>query len=188
VFDQGAIVTRRAGNSLGWRIRRFRSIVARMHEQPPVARALSALGLPFRIFQHVGPVASLEQAAAERGEAVGQVVRSIVFRLGAGNFVMVLMAGPGQISWPALRGYLGQSRVSMASQDEVLAVTGYRVGAVSPLGLPQPLRILADESVFLPDEISIGSGERGIAVILRSADLRKALPELEVGRFEEQPR
>jgi prolyl-tRNA editing enzyme YbaK/EbsC (Cys-tRNA(Pro) deacylase) len=111
------------------------------------------------------------------------VVRSILFRVGEGHFVMGLMAGPAQISWAILRKTLGQSRVTMASEEEVLTVTGYRIGAVSPLGLPTPLRILADESVFLPETISIGSGERGLAIILRSADLRKALPNMEIGQF-----
>lgn len=164
-----------------------------MIEPPPAAKALSALGLPFTVFRHKWSVSSLEQAASERGESIDQVVRSILFRLGEGNFVMVLMAGPAQISWAALRTHLGKSRISMASEEEVLAVTGYRVGAVSPLGLPHqhetdgtaptPIRILADESVFLPEEVSIGSGERGVAVMLRSADLRRALGEVEVGAF-----
>ncbi len=151
-----------------------------MLEPPPVSKALSALGLPHSVFRHSGPVSSLEQAARERGQLPEQVIRSIVFRLGAGDFVMALMAGPAQISWSVLRSYLGQSRVSMATEAEVLAVTGYRPGAVSPFGLPAPLRILADESVFAPKEISIGSGERGVAVILKSADLRKGL-----GKYEE---
>jgi Cys-tRNA(Pro)/Cys-tRNA(Cys) deacylase len=154
-----------------------------MIDQPPVAIALTALGLPHSVFRHPGPVSSLEQAAGERGESPGQVIRSILFRVGEGNFVMVLMAGPAQISWPALRNHLGQSRLTMASEAEVLEATGYRTGAVSPLGLPQPMRILADESVFIPEEISIGSGERGTAVILRSADLRQALANVEVGQF-----
>ena len=150
-----------------------------MTEQTPVSKALSALGLPHTLFRHPGPVASLEQAARERGQLPGQVIRSLVFRLGAGDFVMVLMAGPAQVPWPALRSYLGQSRVSMATEAEVLAATGYRLGAVSPFGLPAPLRILADENVFAPEEISIGSGERGVTVILKSADLRRALGEFE---------
>ena len=154
-----------------------------MSDMPPVARALSNLGIPYRIFHHAGPVDSLEQAARERGQSTEQVVRSILFRLGEGNFAMVLMAGPHQISWPALRAYLGQSRLTMASEDEVLTVTGYRVGAVSPLGLPGPTRILADESVFAPDEISIGSGQRGVTIILKSTDLQKSIQNLEIGQF-----
>jgi Cys-tRNA(Pro)/Cys-tRNA(Cys) deacylase len=145
--------------------------------------ALSALGLPHSLFRHPGPVNSLEQAARERGQNPEQVIRSIVFRIGAGEFVMVLMAGPAQVSWPALRSYLGQSRLTMATEEEVLAVTGYRPGAVSPFGLPAPLRILADENVFTPLEISIGSGERGTTIIMKSADLRTGLRNIEVGQF-----
>jgi prolyl-tRNA editing enzyme YbaK/EbsC (Cys-tRNA(Pro) deacylase) len=68
----------------------------------------------------------------------------------------------------------------MASEDEVLAVTGYRIGTVSPFGLPHPLRILIDESVLKEDEISIGSGMRGVTVIMKSADLRRALNDAEI--------
>jgi Cys-tRNA(Pro) deacylase len=147
--------------------------------------ALVELGLPHTVFRHTEAVSSLEQAASQRNQDPGQVVRSILFRLGEGSFVMVLVAGPAQVSWPTLRKTLGQSRLTMASEDEVLSTTGYRIGAVSPVGLPGPMRILADESVFLHDEISIGSGERGVAIILRSIDLQKALPNLEIGQFAE---
>ncbi len=154
-----------------------------MMSQPPASIALTALGLPHRVFRHVRPVISLEQAAHERGQVPGQVVRSILFRVAEGVFVMVLAAGPAQVSWSALRKYLGQSRLTLASETEVLSVTGYRVGAVSPLGLPAPLRILADEAVFAPEEISLGSGERNVSIIMKSADLRRALNEIEIGRF-----
>lgn len=152
-------------------------------DKPPVSRALEALGIPHRIFRHTGPVTSLEQAASERGQTPGQVVRSILFRVGEDSFVMVLVAGPAQVSWPRLRAHLGQSRLTLASEAEVLQVTGYKVGAVSPLGLPRPIRILVDESVFGVEEISIGSGERNVTIILRTEELRKALKEAETGPF-----
>ena len=151
-----------------------------MENATPVTRALDALDVPYRFFRHPGQVHSLEQAAAERGQRPEQVVRSIVFRLAQDEFVMALMAGPNQISWPALRAYLGQSRLTMATPEEVLAVTGYQTGSVSPLGLPHPMRVLVDESVLENDEISIGSGVRNTTVILRSADLLKALGDVEV--------
>ena len=68
----------------------------------------------------------------------------------------------------------------MASEDEVLAVTGYRIGTVSPFGLPRPLKILIDESVLKEDEISIGSGMRNTGVIMKSTDLRRALSDAEI--------
>ncbi len=150
---------------------------------PPVSRALTALNIPHTVFRHPGVVSSLEQAASERNQVPGQVIRSIVFRIGEGSFIMVLVAGPAQVAWPVLRKYLGQSRISMASEEEVLASTGYRIGTVSPIGLPAPMRILADQSIFLHDEISLGSGERNTGVILRSADLKRVLGEIEIGEF-----
>jgi Cys-tRNA(Pro)/Cys-tRNA(Cys) deacylase len=149
----------------------------------PVTRALEAKKTTFRVFKHAGPVKSLEQAAEERGQKPEQVVRSIVFRLEEGEYVMVLIAGPSQIAWPSLRHYLGRSRISMASPEEVLEATGYRTGAVSPFGLPKPMRILVDERLLEQEEVSIGSGERGVTVILGVADLKEALGEFEVGDF-----
>jgi Cys-tRNA(Pro)/Cys-tRNA(Cys) deacylase len=141
----------------------------------PVTQALDELGISYRFFQHPGPVHSLEQAAQERGQRPEQVIRSIVFRLNPGEYLMVLVAGPQQISWPALRKQLGMSRLTMASREEVLSTTGYETGAVSPFGLPEPMRLLADESIFQEAEVSIGSGVRGTTVILTQAALQEAL-------------
>ncbi len=168
----------------------------------PVTAALDALGIPYRLFRHAGKVESLEQAAAERGQKPSQVVRSILFRLGdcelpgqdpketapdlpaesrGDCFLMVLAAGPQQISWPALRRLTGQRRLTMASPEEVLAVTGYPIGAVSPLGLPVRLAaVYIDESLCAEQEVSLGSGVRGQAVILRTDDLLRALPGAEI--------
>jgi thiosulfate/3-mercaptopyruvate sulfurtransferase len=149
----------------------------------PVTRALDTCRLPYRLFHHPGPVNSLAQAALERNQQPEQVVRSIVFRMSEDQFVMVLMAGPAQISWPRLRATLGVSRLSMASEVEVLEATGYPLGAVSPFGLPGPMRILVDRNALKPEFISLGSGLRGVAIMMRSRDLLKGLGEVEVGDF-----
>ena len=128
----------------------------------------------------MGEVISLEQAARERGQRVGQVVRSIVFRVGEGDFVMVLAAGPAHISWKGMRQHLGQSRMTMATPEEVLGATSYPIGAVSPFGLPRLLRILIDQSVLKEDVVSLGCGVRNMAVLLSTVDLRRALPHAEL--------
>ena len=147
---------------------------------------LESKSIPFRLFRHAGRVESLEQAAAERGQAPAQVVRSLVFRLGEGQFCLVLMAGPAQVSWPALRRYLGQNRLSLASPEEVKAATGCVPGTVAPFGHPGPLRTLVDRSVLAQAELSLGSGERGLAIILTTADLRRALGQFEEGDWQEE--
>jgi len=147
---------------------------------PPVSQALTDMGIPHRVFRHPGPVKSLEQAAEERGQLPEQIIRSILFRLSADEFVMALMAGPQQIDWKALRHYLGEKRLTMASEEEVRRVTGYERGAVAPFGLPQPMRILADESIYAYEEMSLGSGERSVTIILHRDDLRRALGDVEM--------
>ncbi len=151
-----------------------------MNEKPPASLALEKLGIPHKVYHHTGQVTSLEQAAQERGQRSAQVVRSILFRLGEGEFVMALVGGPAQISWKRLRQHFGQSRLTMATEQEVLAVTGYRVGTVSPFGLPAPLKILIDPNVLKEEEISIGSGERSVGILMNTVDLRRVLKDAEV--------
>ncbi|MBL8103425.1 MAG: YbaK/EbsC family protein [Anaerolineales bacterium] len=149
-------------------------------ETPPVSIALETLGVSHKIFRHEIPVTSFEQAARDRGQRPAQVVRSILFRIAEDEFIMALVAGPDQISWKALRKHLGRSRVSMASEEEVLAVTGYRIGTVGPFGLPRPLKVLIEAGVMKEEEVSIGSGMRNTAVILKSDDLYQALKDAEI--------
>jgi len=151
----------------------------------PATRSLDESGIPFRLFQHPGAIHSLEQAAQERGQEPGQVVRSLLFRLDEGDFLMVLMAGPTQVSWPALRRYLGVRRLTTADAEEVLAVTGYRPGTVSPFGLKQPVRTLVDQSVLVFPEVSLGSGRPGLAILMDPQDLMRALVDAEIGQFGE---
>ena len=93
---------------------------------------------------------------------------------------MVLMAGPDQVDWKKLRQLVKRSRIRMATEEEVLDVTGYRIGTVSPFGLKNQIRVVIDASVFKEEEISIGSGVRNTAIIMKSEDVRKALGDVEI--------
>ncbi|NPA27200.1 MAG: YbaK/EbsC family protein [Chloroflexi bacterium] len=150
----------------------------------PLLEELRTSGVPFRLFVHPEPPKDLARAARERGQALHQVVRSILFRDADHRFILLLLPGGYRADWATLRRYLGQRRLTLATPQEVKEVTGYPIGAVGPLGLRQPVRLLVDERVLEPEEISMGSGLRGVAVILRSQDLRKLLEgRAEWGRF-----
>jgi Cys-tRNA(Pro) deacylase len=137
----------------------------------PVTQVLDAAGVEFTLHVHDHPVRSLEQAAAERGLRPEQIVRTLVFRLEGETFLLVLAPGPQKVSWRSLRRLLGVTRITTASRQEVLRVTGYPPGAVSPLGLATPLRILADRRLRLLPRISIGAGIPNAGVELRTEDL-----------------
>lgn len=151
-----------------------------MDNKPPASIALDQFGIPHRIFRHETPVTSFEEAASARNQRPEQIVRSILFQIKPGEFVMALMAGPDQINWKKLRQLVKRSRVRMATQDEVLEVTGYRVGTVSPFGIKNQIRIMIDTSVFREEEISIGSGVRNTAILMKSEDISKALGDVEI--------
>jgi len=148
--------------------------------KPPASLALDALGIEHRVFLHEKPVSSFEEAAAHRNQRPGQIVRSILFQIRLDEYLMVLVAGPDQIDWKKLRQFVKRSRIRMATEEEVLEVTGYRIGTVSPFGLKNQARVLIDASVLKEEEVSVGSGVRNMAIIMKSVDLRKALAESEV--------
>lgn len=149
-------------------------------ETPPVSLVLEKLNIPHRVFRHETPVDSFEKAASDRGQRPSQIVRTILFRVTEEDFVLVLVAGPGQISWKLLRKILGKSRITMATEEEVLAVTGYRIGTVGPFGLAKPVRVMVEAGVLQEEELSIGSGMRDTAIIIKSNDLMKGLGDVEV--------
>src|SRR5574339_75317 len=135
-------------------------------DKPPASTALEQLNIPHQVFVHEKPVMSFEQAASDRNQRPEQIVRSILFQIRPEEFLMVLMAGRDQVDWRKLRQLVKRSRVRMATEEEVLEVTGYRVGTVSPFGIRTPVKILIDESVLREEEISLGSGTRQMAIIM----------------------
>lgn len=151
-----------------------------MDIKPPASLALDSMGIEHRLFLHERPVTSFEQAASDRNQRPEQIVRSILFQVRPEEFVMVLMAGRDQIDWKKLRQIVKRSRVRMATDEEVLQVTGYRVGTVSPFGLKNQVRLMIDASVLKEEQVSLGSGVRNTAIIMKSEDVRRALKDAEV--------
>jgi Cys-tRNA(Pro) deacylase len=150
----------------------------------PVTQALDKLGIPFRLHIHEKPLRSLEQAARERGLKPSQIVRTLLFRCEGQSYVLVLMAGSKKVNWTKLRRHLEVSRITTATAEQVLKITGYKPGAVSPFGLLAPMRILADQSITEHEEISLGAGIPNAGILMQRDDLLRTL-ELEMGDFGE---
>ena len=140
-----------------------------------VTRRLSELGFEHSLHIHDKPLRSLEQAAVERGLQNGQIVRSLLFRLAEKSHILVLVAGPGKVSWTKLRKAVGVRRLTTTDDNEVFEITGFSPGAVSPIGLKHPLRILIDRGLEDQEILSIGAGIRNAGVILRKDDLLGAI-------------
>src|SRR5512138_1895737 len=112
----------------------------------PALAALAESGLEHRVIRH-GAVDSLAGAAAARGVAVPDVVKTLVVRRGEDDFLFVLVPGDRAISWPKLRRLLGVSRLSMPDAEVARQATGYERGTITPFGSARPWPVIADERV-----------------------------------------
>lgn len=115
--------------------------------------------------------ASVEQSAGLQGIAVEQLIRSIVIRRGADDYVFVLVPGGRQIDWPKLRAHFGVKRMSLPDESEAKAATGYERGAITPFGSARPWPVVADAAILVHETVAIGGGGRGVNLHLAPADL-----------------
>jgi prolyl-tRNA editing enzyme YbaK/EbsC (Cys-tRNA(Pro) deacylase) len=129
------------------------------------------------------PIRNLEELLSAQGLDPQSVVRSVVFKGENSGFCLLAVAGGGRADWALLRSHLNERKCRMAEYDEVPEATGYVVGAVPPIALPEGLRVLVDSSVSRYETVVIGSGVLGYALALRSADLLQLLSSKPQGSF-----
>jgi Cys-tRNA(Pro)/Cys-tRNA(Cys) deacylase len=139
----------------------------------PALEAAEASGLEHRVIRH-GPVANLAEAARLRAVTPAGVVKTLVVRRAADDYVFVLVPGDRAISWPKLRKLLGVSRLSMPSAEVARQATGYERGTITPFGATTAWPVVADERVR-GHEITLGAGEHGVALAVQADDALRAL-------------
>lgn len=120
------------------------------------------------------PTTTAARAAELLGVPVTEIVKSLVF-LVDGAPTLVLVPGDASVDTGALAAAHGARRAALASGEDVLQATGYRVGAVPPCGLASDLPIVADPGAFSPPVIYCGGGATATMLKIRSADLRRLL-------------
>jgi prolyl-tRNA editing enzyme YbaK/EbsC (Cys-tRNA(Pro) deacylase) len=129
----------------------------------PVERVRTALadaGLdPNHVHELPADTSTAEAAARAVGAPLGSIVKSLIF-LADGAPLLVLVAGDQRADIKCLRAELGLSkkRLRIARPDEVLALTGFEVGGVPPVGHSEPLRTLIDGTLSRFDVVWAAAG------------------------------
>jgi Cys-tRNA(Pro)/Cys-tRNA(Cys) deacylase len=113
--------------------------------QSAVTDLLEQKSIQFQVIQiplseNKKPIRSLEELLSGQGLQSHSVVRSIVFKGENSGFSLLVVAGSGRADWATLRKHLNERKCRMAEYDEVPEVTGYVVGAVPPIALPEDLQ------------------------------------------------
>lgn len=145
-----------------------------MDVDTPAVGAARQAGLTFEVVR-TSPPSSAEESAALQGIELGQLLRTIVVRRAADDYVFVLVPGGRQIDWPKLRAHLGTSRLSLPDQDQAREATGYERGAITPFGSAGRWPVIADRSVLEQPRVAIGGGARGVNLHLAPTELTRAL-------------
>jgi prolyl-tRNA editing enzyme YbaK/EbsC (Cys-tRNA(Pro) deacylase) len=78
-----------------------------------------------------------------------------------------------------VRKRLGARKVSFASMDTAVSLSGMEYGGITPVGLPADWPILVDTNVVDQSRVIIGSGIRG-SKLLAATPVLAALPNAEV--------
>ena len=136
----------------------------------PAIAVLEAAGVPFRVVRT--EIAHSAQESAElQGVPLASLLRSILVRRAADDYLFVLVPGGRRFDWPKLREHLGTKRMTLPDADEARAETGYERGAITPFGARRAWPVILDASAVSLDVIAIGGGARGVNVHLAPADL-----------------
>jgi len=139
----------------------------------PATRALAGAGVEHQVVV-TQPATSAAESAEFQGVALHQLLRTIVVRRGADDYLFVLVPGGRRFDWPKLREHLGVSRLSLPDADEAREVTGYERGAITPFGAARRWPVIADASITTLDRVAIGGGQRGVNIHLTPAELVRA--------------
>lgn len=113
-----------------------------------VQDAARAAGLDIAVTEMAASTRTAEDAAAACGCAVGQIVKSLVFRgAESGKPYLMLVSGPNRLNEKAVGEFVGEALVR-PDAAYVREVTGFAIGGVPPLGHASPMQVFLDEDLL----------------------------------------
>lgn len=139
-----------------------------------VVRMLEEKGIEYKMTEH-DAVYTSEEAAKVRGVDLKQGVKAMVLKTKEGGFIMVLLPADQRVDMKRIAKLEGTWKVRFASPDEVLELTGCRVGAVPPFGHKTRLKTYLDNRVLENERIDFNCGEHTRSIEMAGKDLIKVL-------------
>ncbi len=123
-----------------------------MTDLPPssqkVAEAARRLALPIEIVVMPSSTRTAEEAAAACGCAVGQIVKSLVFRGAAsGRPLLLLVSGANRVDEKTAATAIGED-LSRPDAAFVRETTGFAIGGIPPFGHASPLATFMDRDLL----------------------------------------
>jgi Cys-tRNA(Pro) deacylase len=136
-----------------------------------VQATLRTLGYTGQIQEHEVSTRTAVEAAQAAGCQVGQIVKSLVFRLEPpGEAVLVLVSGSNRVHEKRLGRLLGGT-LARADADDVHEVSGFAIGGVPPVGHRTALKTFIDEDLLQYDTVWAAAGTPNAVFEITPSDL-----------------
>ena len=138
-----------------------------------VQEALDQSGLSLEVVELPQSTRTAQEAADAVGCQLGQIVKSLVFR-GSDSETpyLVLVSGPNRADLERVSQLVGEP-IQMGDADFVREVTGFSIGGVAPVGMPEPIQTLIDRDLLQYDTIWAAAGTPRSVFSLSPDDLRQ---------------
>ncbi|CAH0153922.1 Cys-tRNA(Pro)/Cys-tRNA(Cys) deacylase YbaK [Arthrobacter sp. Bi26] len=137
-----------------------------------VKRALTALGAKDTVTVFDSKVPTAAAAAAALGCDVAAITNSLVLDLG-GAPLLILASGAAKVDVHKVAEQLGSGKIRRASPEFVLEHTGQEVGGLAPVGHPEKIRTLLDESLSVHRVLWAGAGDHNSMFSIGYEDLQR---------------
>ena len=142
------------------------------------ARFLDNLKIDYEIREYEVSESDLsaETVAKKVGMSPAEVYKTLVVRGDKSGVIFAVISAESELNLKILAIASGNKNVEMVPLMEVLPLTGYVRGGVSPLGSKKAFKVFIDEAIVDGSfsKISISAGVRGAQLILAPHDLIRA--------------
>lgn len=137
-----------------------------------VVRAAIEAGVKIEPVSFENETRTSKDAAREVGCEVAEIVKSLVFKVSAGDeMVLLLLSGADRVDLDKAAAALGVAGLERADADAAKGATGYSIGATPPFGHAGPLRIVLDDRILGFDLVWAAGGRTDTVFQISSSEL-----------------
>lgn len=141
------------------------------------ARMLDKMKIPYELLTYTVDEENLgaEHVAEELNIPIENAYKTLVLRGETTGVLVACVPGHKEIHLKKLASLSKNKKVEMVPLKDILGLTGYIRGGVSPLGMKKVYPTFVDESVLHKDKIIVSAGQRGLQLYLKPQDLLQAI-------------
>ncbi len=133
---------------------------------------LAASGAAYTIHRHT-PVTTIEEARAKVPHLTRNLLKTVVFRIKAGDWILAAVNGACRIHYKKLAAAVGVNRSALLSiaPADVASQLGFEIGGVGPFPVRADIRVVFDDQLPPLGTIFCGSGSNTRTVEMPMVDL-----------------